>query len=57
MPFNYDVPTRAEILEHAEGDIFKLDKWFDAIGLPVEARKDIYSDLESYNYTGEDEEE
>lgn len=50
MPFNYSVPTRAEILEKSQGDIFKLDSWFDSINLPVEVREVIYSDLESYRY-------
>jgi len=53
MPFNYSVPSRAEILEHAQGDIYRLEEWFDTINLPVEAREAIYSDLESYAYEEE----
>jgi hypothetical protein len=51
MPFDEDrVPTRAEIFEHAEGDIYKLDAWLNSLSLPVGAKEAIYSDLESYAY-------
>lgn len=51
MPFDEDkVPTRAEILEHAQGDINKLVAWLDTLDLPVGAREAILSDLSSYDY-------
>lgn len=52
MPFNGEdaMPTRAEILEHSQGDIHKLDHWLNSLNLPVGAKKAIYSDLESYDY-------
>ena len=51
MPFNEWTPTRAEIFEHAEGDIYKLDAWLNTLDLPVGAKEAIYSDLVSYTYT------
>ena len=51
MPFDEKrVPTRAEIREHAQGDIYKLADWLDTLDLPVGAREAIFSDLASYDY-------
>jgi hypothetical protein len=44
------LPTRADIIEHAKGDIYVLDQWLDTLALPVGFREKVYSDLESYRY-------
>lgn len=52
MPFNEEMPTRADIQNHIFDE--DLESWLDSLDLPVGAKEVIMSDLDSYNYTEEE---